>query len=93
MSNGGWVSSACTATMKITKPTNWVRMNGLPMPLQPKIAPSAWANDDALQAHRAGLDDHADDGEHQRQLVGDELAGGAQAAHAASTCWPTPSRP
>ena len=34
--------------------------------------------DDALQVQRAGLDDHADDGEHQRQLVGDELAGGPQ---------------
>ena len=35
--------------------------------------------DDALQAQRAGLDDHADHGEHQGQLVGDELAGGAEA--------------
>ena len=59
---------------------NWVRMYGLPMPLQPKIAPSCLGDDDALQVHRAGLDHHADDREHQRQLVGDELAGGAQAA-------------
>ena len=29
--------------MKITKPTNWVMMNGLPMPPQPKISPSSWA--------------------------------------------------
>ena len=36
--------------------------------------------DDALHVQRAGLDDHADDGEHHRQLVGDELAGGPQAA-------------
>ncbi len=43
MSNGAWVSSACTAIMKMTKPMNWVRMNGLPMPPQPKISPSAWA--------------------------------------------------
>ena len=50
------------------------------MPPKPKISPSAWACDDALQAHGAGLDDDADDGEHHRQLVGDELAGGPQAA-------------
>ena len=43
MSNGGWVSSACTAARKMKKPTNWVRMNGLPMASMPKIAPSAWA--------------------------------------------------
>ena len=80
MSNGVWVSSACVAMRKIRKPTNWVRMNGLPMPSKPKISPSAWARDDALQVEGAGLDDDADDGEHQRQLVGDELAGGPQAA-------------
>ena len=34
---------------------------------------------DALQVERAGLDHHADDGEHHRQLVGDQLAGRAQA--------------
>ncbi len=38
-----WVSSACTAIRKMTNPMNWVRMNGLPMPPQPKISPSAWA--------------------------------------------------
>ena len=43
MSNGGWVSSACTAIMKMTKPMNWVRMNGLPRPSQPKISPVFWA--------------------------------------------------
>ncbi len=43
MSNGGWVSSAWTAARKMKKPTNWVRMNGLPMTSQPKIEPSAWA--------------------------------------------------
>ena len=59
---------------------NCVRMNGLPMPSQPKIAPSCWASDDALQAHRAGLDHDADHREQQRQLVGDELGGGAQRA-------------
>ena len=35
---------------------------------------------DALEAHGAGLDHHADDREQQRQLVGDELRGGAQRA-------------
>ena len=25
MSNGGWVSSACTAIMNTTNPMNWVR--------------------------------------------------------------------
>ena len=59
---------------------NCVRMNGLPMPSQPKIAPLLLREHDALQAHRAGLDDHADDREQQRQLVGDELGGGAQRA-------------
>ena len=43
MSNGGWVSSACTAIMKTTKPTNWVSTNGLPNPSQPKIDPAFWA--------------------------------------------------
>ena len=43
MSNGAWVSSACTAIMKTTKPTNWVRMYGLPSPFQPKIYPAFWA--------------------------------------------------
>ena len=59
---------------------NCVRMNGLPMPSKPKIAPLLLGGDDALQVHRAGLDHHADDREQQRQLVGDELAGGAQRA-------------
>ena len=36
---------------------------------------------DALQVHRAGLDHDADDREHERQLVGDELRGGTQRAH------------
>ena len=35
---------------------------------------------DALQVHRAGLDHHADDGEHERELVGDQLGRGAQRA-------------
>jgi hypothetical protein len=39
MSNGVWVSSACTAIMKMSNPMNWVRMNGLPMPPHPKISP------------------------------------------------------
>src|SRR3954467_9841094 len=37
MSNGVWVSSACTAIMKMTKPTNWVSRYGLPNPFHPKI--------------------------------------------------------
>ena len=80
MSNGVCVSSACAATRKRQKPMNCVRMNGLPMPSQPKIEPVLLGGDDALQVHRAGLDDHADDREQQRQLVGDELRGGAQRA-------------
>ena len=59
---------------------NCVRMNGLPMPSTPKIEPLLLDGDDALQVHRAGLDHHADDREQQRQLVGDELRGGAQRA-------------
>ena len=38
MSNGAWVSSACTAIMKMRKPTNCVRMYGLPMIEIPKIS-------------------------------------------------------
>ena len=49
--------------------------------------------DDALQVHRAGLDDHADDREHERQLVRDELPGGAQRTRSARTCSSSPSRP
>ena len=43
MSNGGWVSSACTAIMNTTNPTNWVRMYGLPSPSHPKIASVFWS--------------------------------------------------
>ena len=35
---------------------------------------------DALHVQRAGLDDHAEHGQHHRQLVGDQLTGGAQTA-------------
>ena len=51
------------------------------MPSEPKISPSVWAATMPLHVQRAGLDHDADDGEHHRQLVGDELAGGPQAAH------------
>ena len=37
MSNGVWVSSACTAIMNTKKPTNCVSTYGKPMPFQPKI--------------------------------------------------------
>ena len=50
------------------------------MPLHPKIEPFCWNVHDALQVHRAGLDHDADDREHERQLVGDQLRGGAQRA-------------
>ena len=50
------------------------------MPPQPKIEPFCWKCDDALQVHRAGLDHDADDREHERQLVRDELRGRAQRA-------------
>ena len=43
MSNGACVSSACTAIMKITKPTNWVSTNGRPSPSNPKISCVFWA--------------------------------------------------
>src|SRR6056297_3471932 len=42
--------------------------------------PGVLGDHDLLQVHRAGLDDHADHGEHHRQFVGDQLAGGAQTA-------------
>ena len=38
------------------------------------------AHDDALHVHGLGLDDDAEHGQHHRQLVGDQLAGGAKAA-------------
>ncbi len=38
-------------------------------------------DDDLLHVQRAGLDDHADDGEHHRELVGDQLTCGPQATH------------
>ena len=50
------------------------------MPLHPKIDAVLLEEHDALQAHRAGLDHDADDREHERQLVRDELRGGAQRA-------------
>ena len=59
----------------------------------PKIAPLLLRSDDALQAHRAGLDHHADDREQQRELVGDELARPRAARRAARTCSRSPSRP
>ena len=68
-------------------------MYGLPMPSMPKIGAVGLGEDDALQVQGAGLDDHADHGQHHGQLVGDELAGGAEATDAASTCWPRPSPP
>jgi hypothetical protein len=37
--------------------------------------------DDAAHAHGAGKDHRADDSQHQRQLVRDQLAGSAEAAH------------
>ena len=43
MSNGACVSSACTAIMKITKPTNCVRTNGRPSQSTPKISCVFWA--------------------------------------------------
>ena len=43
MSKGVCVSSAWAATRKRKKPTNWVRMNGLPNVPTPKISPWAWA--------------------------------------------------
>ena len=43
MSNGGWVSSAWTATRKMAKPKNCVSRYGLPIPPQPNISPLAWA--------------------------------------------------
>ena len=37
--------------------------------------------DDAVQRHRSGLDDHRHDREHERQLVRNELGGGAEATN------------
>ncbi len=58
---------------------NWVKMYGLPMPPQPKISPVFCATTICLQVHRTGLDDDAERGEHHREFVGDQLAGGAEA--------------
>jgi hypothetical protein len=78
MSNGGWVSSACTAIRKITKTDELGDDVRVADPIDPEDRPLAWADDDALHVEGAGLDHHADHGEDQRQLVGDQLAGGAQ---------------
>ena len=63
------------------------------MPLQPKIEPLLLERHDALQVHRAGLDDDADDREHQRQLVGDELRRRRAAPPSSEYLLATPSRP
>jgi hypothetical protein len=67
--------------MNRAKPTNWVRMNGLADAAPAEDRAVLLGVHDALQAHRAGLDHDADHREHERQLVGDELRGGAQRAH------------
>ena len=72
---------------------NCVRMNGKPRPLHPKIEPLLLRKHDALQAHRAGLDDDADDREQERQLVGDELRGGTQRAEQRELVGARPARP
>ena len=59
---------------------NWVRMYGLPRPSHAEHRPGVLGHDDVLQVHRTGLDDDAERAEHQRQLVGDQLAGRPQAA-------------
>ena len=46
---------------------------------------------DALHVHGAGLDDDADDREDQGQLVGDQLAGGPQAADERVLVGPRPA--
>ena len=50
------------------------------MPAEAEDLAVALELDDPLQVHRAGLDHDADDREHERQLVRDELRGGAQRA-------------
>ena len=55
-------------------------MNGLPSATEPEHLAGVLHDDDVLQVHRTGLDDDAERGEHHREFVGDELAGGAQAA-------------
>ena len=57
-----------------------MRISGKPIAAQPEDVAALLEEHDALQAHRAGLDHDADDREHERQLVGDELRGGAQRA-------------
>ena len=64
----------------------------MPIPPNPKISPFCLEGDDALQVHRARLHDHADDGEHERQLVRDELRGGAQRAEQRVLVRARPSR-
>ena len=80
MSNGVWVSSAWMAIMKITKPTNCVMMYGLPMKSMPKIAPSLWAATMPCMFIVSAWMTTPTHGQHHRQLVGDQLAGGTQAA-------------
>jgi hypothetical protein len=78
MSNGVWVSSACTAIMKITKPDELGDEVRVAEAVEAEDLAPAWAATMPCRFMRAGLDDHADHGEHHRQLVGDELAGGTQ---------------
>ena len=80
MSNGVWVSSACDA-IEEEEEADELREDQREADAVPaEDRAGALEGDDALQAHRAGLDHHADDREQQRQLVGDELRGGAQRA-------------
>ena len=79
MSNGVWVSSAWAAIRNSRKPTNWGTTKGRAIddPAQVEVGLGVH---DALQRHGAGHHDDADHGEHEGQLVGDELAGGPQPA-------------
>ena len=61
--------------------------------VQPKIEPVLWKATMPCRLIVPGLDDHADDREQQRQLVGDELRGGAQRAEQRELVGARPARP
>ncbi len=72
------MSSAWAAMRKIPKPEELGEDEREAEPAPAEDAAVLLEVDDPLEAHRAGLDDDADHGQDERQLVGDELGGGPQ---------------
>ena len=56
-------------------------MNGLPRPAKPNIEPLAWASTMPFRLSVPAWITTPTHGQHHRELVGDELATGSQAAH------------